>query len=107
ITCYNFAIDPGIFSRSAAENYFAELIVDLDSKKFLSPDAAQGRGNMEALQGNDRARIGREPSNEIVFKRHRKNAEPITLQQKFRIDHGLLSVKALTCCYVNASTFLQ
>jgi hypothetical protein len=36
--------------------------------------------HMKIFQRNDCARIGREPPDGIVFHRHRKDAEPITVQ---------------------------
>jgi len=42
---------------------------------------------MKVVERNNRAGIGRKPGDRIVFHRHRKNAQSITLQQKLRIDH--------------------
>jgi len=76
----NFTVDPGIFTFRAALDHLRKASVDLDFEKLFSQDAPQCVWYMKMFQGNDRARIGREPPDGIVFHRHRKNAEPITLQ---------------------------
>jgi hypothetical protein len=80
VALHNFTVDPGIFTFRAALDYLRKTSVDLNFEKLFSQDAPQCVWHMKMFQGNDRAWIGREPPDRIVFHRHRKNAEPITLQ---------------------------
>ena len=80
VALHNFTVDPGIFTFRAAFDYLRKTRVDLNFEKLLSQDAPQCVWHMKMFQGNDCARVGREPPDGIVFQRHRKNAEPITLQ---------------------------
>src|SRR5206468_12334412 len=87
VALHNFRVDPGIFTFRTSLDYLRKASVDLDFEKLFSQDASQCVRHMKMFQWNDRARIGREPSDGIVLHRHRKNAEPITLQQKIGLDH--------------------
>src|SRR6266403_6115637 len=86
----DFTIDPGIFTFRARIDHVRKGIVDLDFEKVFSQSAAQRMWHMRIFQWNNRARSGREPSDGVVFHRHRKNTEPIALQQDIWLDHGAL-----------------
>src|SRR2546428_5800975 len=49
--------------------------------------------DMKIFQRHDCAGIGREPGDGIILHRHRENTKSITLQQKFRRDHGRVDWK--------------
>src|SRR5437762_2608487 len=80
VALHNFTVNPGIFTFRAAFDHLRKTSVDLDFEKLFSQDTSQCMRHMKMFQRNDRARIGREPSDRIILHRHRKNAEPITLQ---------------------------
>src|ERR1700736_1102026 len=84
----DFAADPGILAFRAPANDLAERIVDLDFEYLLVCDATHPVRNMKIFQRDNRARIRRKPGDRVVFHCHRKNAEPVALQQEFRIDHN-------------------
>src|SRR5437867_10999071 len=88
VALHNFRVDPGIFTFCASLDHLGKASVDLDFETLFSQDAPQCVRHMKMFQRNDRARIGREPPDGIILHRHRKNAEPITLQQKIGLDHG-------------------
>ena len=80
VALHNFTVDPGIFTCRASLDHLRKASVDLDFKKLFPYDTPQCVWHMKMFQRNDRARIGREPTDGIVLHSHRKNAEPITLQ---------------------------
>src|SRR6266571_8507201 len=81
----NFTIDPSILTFRASLDHVRKGMVDLDLEKVFSQSAAQRVWHMKIFQWNNRARIGREPPDGVVFHRHRKNTEPIALQQEIRL----------------------
>src|ERR1700736_5829671 len=84
----DLAIDPGVFAYGTRTNDFTEAIVNLDLENSFPSDAAQSVGHMKIFQRHDRARVGGKPDDRIVFHRHREDAKPIALEQKFRVDHS-------------------
>src|SRR5438552_17315087 len=83
----DFAIDPGVFAFRARIDHVRKGIVDLDFEKVFPQGAAQRMWHMKIFQWNNRARIGREPPDGIVFHRHRKNTESIPFQQNIELNH--------------------
>src|SRR5438477_7013177 len=83
----DFAIDPGVLALRARIDHVRKGIVDLDFEKVFPQSAAQRMWHMKIFQWNNRARIGREPPDGVVFHRHWKNTESIALQQKVGLNH--------------------
>src|SRR5947207_14064268 len=77
----DFRVDPGIFTPRARLDHLRKGIIDLDFEKVFPQGAAQRMWHMKIFHWNNRARIGREPPNRVVFHRHRKTTESIPLQQ--------------------------
>ena len=86
-------IDPGLGAFGALLHDFDEGSVDPDFENFSSSDPLESLGHVEFFEREDRARIGREPADLAILHCHGKNAEAISLEQDFRIDHG----KTVTC----------
>src|SRR5882724_2323965 len=74
-------IDPGIFASGASFDYFGETIVNPDFKNSLAQQTPQSVRYVKIFQGQDCARIRREPFDRPVLHGHRKNTKPITLEQ--------------------------
>src|SRR5438034_9347333 len=89
----NCTIDPRIFTFPASLDYFRKVSVDLDFENFPSRDASQDVWKMKCVQRQDRPRIGRKPFNRAILHRHPENTEPITLEQEFRVNHGVQKLK--------------
>ena len=45
--------------------------------------------DVETIQGQDGTGIGRKPLDRVVLHGHRENTEPVALEQKIWIEHGL------------------
>src|SRR6266487_5890613 len=86
-------IDPGIVASGAGFDYFRKAIVKLNLENVLAQETPQGVGHMKIFQGQDCAWIGREPFDRAVLHRHGKNTKPVTLEQKFGVDHGVQKLK--------------
>ena len=82
-------IDPGIFASGASFDHFRETIVNLDLENFSAQETPKRVRHMKIFQGQDCAWIWLEPFDRAVLHRHRKNTKPITLEQKFRLDHEM------------------
>src|SRR5256714_9001179 len=91
----DFVVDPGFVARRAGAHHFREASVDPNFKGQLPAFAPQSMRNMKILQRQDCPRIGREPTDLVVRHGDRESAEPITLQQKFRVEHGDQLIAAL------------
>ena len=89
----DLGIDPGVVALGAGANDFAKSIIDPDLEDFLALQLAERMRHVKFIERHDGARIGREPFDLTVIHGHRENAQPITLQQKFRIDHWKLETK--------------
>jgi hypothetical protein len=59
---------------------------------------------METIQREDGTGIWRKPLDGVVFHGHRENTEPVTFEQKIRIEHGLRGQTAGCSSPFNAST---
>jgi hypothetical protein len=86
----DLAIDPGIFASGASSDHFRETIVNLNLKKFLAQDTPERVRHMKIFQGQDCAWVRRKPFDRAVLHCHRKNTQPVTLEQEFRLDHDSL-----------------
>ena len=84
----DLVVDPGLGALRAFAHDFSERNVHADLEDFFPRDALEGMRNVEFLEGENRARIGRKPFDFAVLHRHGKHAETISLEQDFRIDHG-------------------
>src|SRR6184192_1074159 len=84
----NFEIDPRILAFRARLDDFRKRVIYRRCKNFFAHETPQRVWHMKIFQGQNCARIGRKPLDRVVLHRHGKNAEPITLQQEFGIDHG-------------------
>src|SRR4029077_90437 len=81
------AIDPGIFAFRARLDYCWKRLVDSSYIRLPAEETAQCMWHVKIIQRQDGARVGREPLNGVVVHGHRKNTEPVTLEQKIRVDH--------------------
>src|SRR6266581_8156187 len=90
VTVDDVAIDPGIFAFRARLDYCRKRLVDGNFKGFPAHETAQCMWHMKILQGQNGARVGRKPLDRVVVHRHRKNTEPVTLEQEVGINHGPL-----------------
>src|SRR3954466_3297047 len=84
----DLAVDPGFVTLRALAHHFRERNVDPDLEGFLSHHALEGVRNMKFPQRQDCPRVGRKPPNLAVSHRHGKNAETISLEQYFGLNHG-------------------
>jgi hypothetical protein len=81
-------IDPRLRTSRALLHDLGKGNVDPDFEGFFSDDPLKSLRDVEFLERKDRARIRGKPSNLAILHRHRKNAEAISLEQDFRINHG-------------------
>src|SRR5207248_3787816 len=88
VTGHDLLIDPGLVTSRTRPNPLGERAIDFCLKRFTRQDASGRMGKMKRFQWDDPASFGGKPFNGIILHRHRENAEPITLQQKFRRNHG-------------------
>ncbi len=96
----DLGVDPGVVPLSAGANDFAKFYVDLDLENFFALQLAERMRHMKFVERNDGARIGREPFDLAIIHRHRENAEPITLQQKFRLNHTMSLLAIATLLFI-------
>src|SRR5687768_16861375 len=84
----DFAVDPSLGALGTLPHHFGEGNVDPDFEDFLAGDALESLGHVKFLEWQDRARIGRKPPDLAILHRHGKNAEAISLEQHFGVDHS-------------------
>jgi len=82
------AIDPGIFAFRARLDYCRKRLVNRNFEGFPARESAQCMWHMKILQRQDGARVGRKPLDRVVVHGHRKNTEPVALEQEVGIDHS-------------------
>src|SRR5438309_11111759 len=88
VTRYDLLIDPGLVPLRARPNHLRERAIDFYLKRFSRPYPSGRMGKMKRFQWDNAAPFRGKPFNRIIIHRHRKNAEPITFQQKLRRNHG-------------------
>src|SRR5437588_2538813 len=94
ITGDDLAIDPRLFAFGAFADHISECRVDFNLKFALFPGPPRGMRQMKTVEGNNAARIGREPLDRLVFHSHRENTEAITMKKKVGPDHrSILSAR--------------
>jgi hypothetical protein len=96
----DLGVDPGVVALRAGPNDFAKFYVDLDLESFPALQLAERMRHMKFVERHDGARIGREPFDLAIIHRHRENAQPITLQQKFRFDHTMSLLAIVTLLFI-------
>src|SRR5437773_3489888 len=97
VTLDDLAIDPSVFACGAGLDHVREAMVDLNFKDFFAQKTPKHMRHVKILQRQDGTRIRGEPFDCAILHRYRKNTEPVTLQQEFRIDHdsGVKKVKTV------------
>jgi hypothetical protein len=91
----NFLVDPRFISFSAGANHIGKAPVNLHSKNLFTRNSPKSVRHVKFVQRQDGARIRGKPFDGTVILPHRKETEPITVQQEFGLDHGVGEVKAL------------
>src|SRR4029077_8766653 len=88
VTRHDLLIDPGLVASRTRPNHLRKRAIDFYLKRFSRPYPSGRMGKMKRFQWDNAAPFREKPFNRIIIHRHRKNAEPITLQQKLRRNHG-------------------
>src|SRR6185295_5130561 len=102
VTRHDLLIDPGLVPSRARPNHLRERAIDSYLKRFARPYPSGRMGKMKCFQWDDAAPLGGKPFDRIIIHRHRENAEPITLQQKLRRNHGCRGACAKRLIYTPA-----
>src|SRR5437870_9800331 len=100
VTRHDLLVDPCLLPSRARPNHFGERAVDFYFKRFSPASGCMGK--MKRFQRNNAAPFRRKPFDGVVLHRHRENAEPISLQQKLRRDHGCRGACAKHVSYTSA-----
>src|SRR3982751_5999987 len=88
VTGDDLVVDPGLGPARTFTHYFGERNIDANLEPVSARRALQRMRDVKSFERQNRARIGREPFDRAVRHRHWKDAEPIALEQYFRIDHA-------------------
>ena len=77
----DLVIDPGVFARGAGSDDFREIGVDSNFEIALPSFASQPMRHMKTIERQDRAWLGRKPTDLVILHRHGEYSEPVSIQE--------------------------
>ena len=88
VALQDLAVDPRFMAFRAGSHDFGEDGVDANLQAAFVENAPECMRNVEGVQGQNAARIGRKPLDGAILHRHGKHAESIALQEHLRRNHA-------------------